>query len=319
MTGRRVIFMGTPEFACPTLQRLIDRGEHVVAVVTQPDRPKGRGQKLTPPPVKELALKYRIPVYQPTKVRDPDVVETLRGLLPDLIVVVAFGQILPKALLEIPPQGCINVHASLLPQYRGAAPLNWCLINGESETGVTTMLMDVGLDTGPMLLKRSTPLDENEDIVSLHDRMSLMGAELLSETLAGLASGSIVPQVQDGAQSCYAPMLKKEDGLVNWSRDAKSIHNQVRGLVAWPGAYTFLAGQVLKIYRSRIGTGSGQPGLVLMADKKGLEVACLTGSLIIEEMQLAGKKRLDAASFLSGFAIPAGTLLGGAQDEGSAR
>jgi methionyl-tRNA formyltransferase len=317
MIGQRVIFMGTPEFACPTLQILIDRGEHVVAVVTQPDRPKGRGQRLMSPPVKELALKHDIPVLQPLKVRDPDVIETLRELRPDVIVVVAFGQILPKALLEIPSRGCINVHASLLPRYRGAAPLNWCIINGETETGVTTMLMDVGLDTGPMLLKRSTPLGENEDIVSLHDRMSVMGAELLSETLDGLATGAIVPQAQDGAQSCYAPMLKKEDGQINWYRDAHSIHNQVRGLVAWPGAYTFLDDQVLKIYRARTGEGSGLPGLVLRADKRGLEVACLTGSLIIEEMQLAGKKRLDAASFLSGYAISESTLLGNAKGEGA--
>jgi len=317
MTGQRVIFMGTPEFACPTLQILIDRGEQVVAVVTQPDRPKGRGQKLTSPPVKELALKHGIPVHQPLKVRDPDAIELLRELRPDVIVVVAFGQILPKALLEIPPQGCINVHASLLPRYRGAAPLNWCIINGESETGVTTMLMDVGLDTGPMLLKRSTPIDENEDIVSLHDRMSIMGAELLSETLDGLASGAIVPREQDGAQSCYAPMLKKEDGQVDWRRDARSIHNQVRGLAVWPVAYTFLDGQVLKMYRSRVSAGSGLPGTVLRADKTGLEVACLTGSLIIEEVQLAGKKRLDAASFLSGYAVSEGTLLVSVQGEGA--
>jgi methionyl-tRNA formyltransferase len=307
MSGQRVIFMGTPEFACPTLQILIDRGEDVVAVLTQPDRPKGRGQKLMAPPVKELALKYGIPVHQPPKVRDPDIIGVLRDLRPDVIVVVAFGQILPKALLEIPPHGCINVHASLLPRYRGAAPLNWCIVNGERETGVTTMQMDVGLDTGPMLLKRSTAIGENEYIVSLHARMSIMGAELLSETLDGLAAGIIVPQEQDDTQSCYAPMLKKEDGLVNWCRAAGEIHNQVRGLVVWPGAYTFLDGQVLKIYRSTIGTGSGLPGLVLRADKKGIEVACLTGSLIVEEMQLAGKKRLDAASFLSGYAVAEGT------------
>jgi methionyl-tRNA formyltransferase len=269
-----------------------------------------------PPPVKELALKHDIPVYQPPKVRDPGVIELLRELRPDVIVVVAFGQILPKALLEIPRLGCINIHASLLPRYRGAAPLNWCIINGESETGVTTMLMDVGLDTGPMLLKRATLLDENEDIVSLHDRMSVMGAELLSETLDGLAAGNIVPQEQDGAQSCYAPMLKKEDGLINWYQDARSIHNQVRGLAVWPGAYTVLDGQVLKLYRSKVGVGNGLPGSVLRACKAGLEVACLTGSLIFEEMQLAGKKRLDAGSFLSGYSVPEGTMLGSSQGEG---
>lgn len=317
MSGQRVIFMGTPEFACPTLQILIDRGEHVVAVVTQPDRPKGRGQKLKSPPVKELALTHGIPVLQPLKVRDPDVIESLRQFRPDVIVVVAFGQILPKALLEIAPQGCINVHASLLPRYRGAAPLNWCIINGESETGVTTMLMDAGLDTGPMLLKRSTPIAENEDVAALHDRMSTMGAELLSETLDKLASGAIVPQKQDDSQSCYAPMLKKEDGQINWYRDARAVHNQVRGMVVWPGAFTTLNGLALKIYRAWSGTGSGLPGLVLRADKNGIEVACLTGSLIIEELQLAGKKRLDVASFLSGYAVSEGTLLGSAQGEGA--
>lgn len=317
MSGLRVIFMGTPDFACPTLQKLIDRGEQIVAVVSQPDRPKGRGQRLMPPPVKVLAEQHALPVYQPLKVRDPDFIEVIRELAPDVIVVVAFGQILPKSLLEIPPLGCINVHASLLPRYRGAAPLNWCIINGESKTGVTTMLMDVGLDTGPMLLKRSTPVDENEDIVTLHERMSAMGAELLSETLDGLAAGTIVPQEQDDSRSCYAPMLKKEDGRINWYRDARSIHNQVRGLAVWPVAYAFLDGLVLKVYRSSAAEGNGLPGTVLRADKHGLEVACLKGSLIIEEMQLAGKKRLDAASFLAGYAIPVGVLFSGDHDGGA--
>ncbi len=317
MSGLRVIFMGTPEFACPTLQKLIDRGEQLVAVVTQPDRPKGRGQRLMPPPVKELASRHAIPVYQPVKVRDPAVIETLRSLAPDVIVVVAFGQILPKALLDIPPLGCINVHASLLPRYRGAAPLNWCLIDGESETGVTTMLMDVGLDTGPMLLKRSTPISEDEDIVSLHDRMSVMGAELLSETLDRLTAGTIVPQEQDGSQSCYASMLKKEDGRIDWNREARSIHNQVRGLAVWPGAYTFVDDLVLKVYRTRTADGSGLPGTVLRADKRGIEVACLKGSLIIEEVQLAGKKRLDAASFLAGYTIPVGKVFTADHDRGA--
>ncbi len=311
MTGWRMIFMGTPEFACPTLQTLIDRGENLVAVVTQPDRPKGRGQKLMPPPVKELALRHGIPVHQPNKVRDPAVIETIRELKPDVIVVIAFGQILPKALLDIPPKGCINVHASLLPRYRGAAPLNWCLINGEAETGVTTMLMDPGLDTGPMLLKRATPIDGNEDIISLHDRMSIMGAELLAETLDGLKAGLVQPQAQDDSLTCYAPMLKKEDGLINWGRDAAAIHNQVRGLAVWPGAYTFWDGQMIKVFRTRIGEGTGQPGEVLKAERGVLEVACRQGSIFIEELQLAGKKRLDAASFLAGCPVAAGTLLSG--------
>jgi methionyl-tRNA formyltransferase len=315
MTGWRTIFMGTPGFACPTLQGLIDRGEHIVAVVTQPDRPRGRGQRMMAPPVKELAEKNGIPVYQPLKVRDPDFVDIIRGLKPDVIVVVAFGQILPKALLEIPPHGCINVHASLLPRYRGAAPLNWCLINGESETGVTTMLMDVGLDTGDMLLVQRTPLDENEDIVSLHDRMASMGAELLGETIDRLAAGDLIPQPQNSADSCYAPMLKKEDGIINWHADARTIHNQVRGLAVWPGACTTVGSQTLKIFRTAVGEGSGEPGMVLLATKDQLEVACQSGSLFLQELQLAGKKRLDCASFLAGYPVSEGSLLGTAQPE----
>ncbi len=310
MTGWRTIFMGTPEFACPTLQQLIERGENIVAVITQPDRPKGRGQRLMPPPVKELAEKSGIPVYQPLKVRDPAFVDIIRSLEPDVIVVVAFGQILPKALLDIPPHGCINVHASLLPRYRGAAPLNWCIINGETETGVTTMLMDVGLDTGDMLLVQKTTLDENEDIASLHDRMAVMGADLLAETLNRLANGDLVPEPQDSAASCYAPMLRKEDGIIDWHTDARTVHNKVRGLAVWPGACTTINGQVMKIFRTRPGNGSGEPGTVLQGAKDHFEVACQTGSLFLQELQLAGKKRLDCASFLAGFPVLAGTLLG---------
>ena len=309
MTGWRIIFMGTPDFACPTLRKLIELGENMVAVVTQPDRPKGRGQHLMAPPVKELALKHGIPILQPPKVRDTNFVEIIRELKPDVIVVVAFGQILPKSLLDIPAHGCINVHASLLPRYRGAAPLNWCIINGESETGVTTMLMDQGLDTGPMLLTRKTALDENEDIGSLHDRMAEMGANLLTETLNCIEAGTVTPRPQDNDKSCYAAMLKKEDGIIDWQRDAKIIHNQVRGMSVWPGAYTCVYGQVLKIFRTRVGAGAGQPGTILKASKGELEVACLSGSLFIHELQLAGKKRLDTGSFLSGFPLSVGTLL----------
>lgn len=316
MNNWRIIFMGTPEFACPTLQTLIDRQENVVAAVTQPDRPKGRGQKLAPPPVKDLALRHGIEVFQPLKVRAPEFIEIIRDLKPDLIVVIAFGQILPKALLDIPPHGCVNVHASLLPRYRGAAPLNWCIINGETETGVTTMLMDPGLDTGPMLLKRATPIDAAEDIVSLHDRMSVMGAELLAATVDGLKSGSITPEQQDDSQTCYAPLLKKEDGLINWSTPATAIHNQVRGMMVWPGAYTFLHGEPLKILRAKPGNGTGRPGSVLRASRNILEIACLSGSLIIEELQLAGKKRLDTASFLAGYRVDEDEQLGQPSAEG---
>ena len=212
----RVVFMGTPDFACPTLQKLLDRGEEVIAVVTQPDRPKGRGQKMVPPPVKELAEKNGIPVLQPQKVRAPEFIEILKGMNPDLIVVVAFGQILPKALLDIPKFGCINVHASLLPRYRGAAPLNWCIINGETETGVTTMLMDEGLDTGAMLLKKVTPIDPEEDTQSLHDRLSAIGADTLSETLDMLAAGGLNPVFLDDVEA----------GLDGTHTTAEAIHDR---------------------------------------------------------------------------------------------
>lgn len=313
MTGWRIIFMGTPAFACPTLQALLQRGENVVAVFTQPDRPKGRGQKLQSPPVKELALHHGIPVHQPLKVRHPEVIEQIRELRPDLIVVVAFGQILPKALLDIPPYGCVNVHASLLPRYRGAAPLNWCIVNGETETGVTTMLMDVGLDTGPMLLKRATPIHPDEDIASLHDRMARLGAELLAETVDGLKAGTVVPEPQDDRQSCYAPLLKKEDGLIDWSRTARSVHNLVRGFALWPGAVTTCDGEVLKVFRTSVASGQGLPGSVLAAGKEGIEVACGEGSLLIHELQAAGSRRMDAASFLAGHSLRAGVVLGGGE------
>jgi len=310
MTGMRIIFMGTPEFACPTLRTLIERGEQVVAVVTQPDRPKGRGQQTLPPPVKLLAGQHGIPVLQPVKVRHPDAIEEIRALKPDLIVVVAFGQILPRALLEIPGHGCINVHASLLPRYRGAAPLNWCIINGETETGVTTMMMDVGLDTGDMLLKRATPIDPDEDTSALHDRLSGIGADLLGETLDRLAAGELVPEKQDDALTCYAPMLKKEDGLIDWKKDAQSIKNLVRGMTPWPGAYSVLDDRLLKLFRVQTASGSGAPGEIVSAGRDGIEVACGAGSILVHELQLEGKKRLPAAEFLAGCKLQPGATLG---------
>jgi methionyl-tRNA formyltransferase len=314
MESMRVIFMGTPEFACPTLQKLLDRGDEVIAVVTQPDRPKGRGQKTVPTPVKELAEKNGIPVLQPLKVRAPEFIETLKRMNPDLIVVVAFGRILPKALLDIPKFGCINVHASLLPRYRGAAPLNWCIINGETETGVTTMLMDEGLDTGAMLLKKTTPIDPEEDTSSLHDRLSVLGAETLSETLDLLAAGKLIPEKQDDSLSCYAPILKKEHGLIDWNSTARAIRNMVRGMSPWPGAFTRLDGKLIKIYKVRSdNTKCGDvdtPGTVLKADRYGIEVACGGGSVIIDELQLEGRKRLPAGEFLAGYKIAPGTILG---------
>jgi methionyl-tRNA formyltransferase len=306
----RTVFMGTPEFALATLQGLLDFGLDLRAVYTQPDRPKGRGNQLTPPPVKELALKHGIAVHQPLKLRNPAVVEELRAIAPDLIVVVAYGQILPKSVLEIPQYGCINVHASLLPRYRGAAPINKAIIDGETETGVTTMYMDVGLDTGDMLIKRTSPIGPFETAGEVHDRLALLGREAMEETLRRLCAGTLTAQKQEDALSNYAPMLKKEDGLIDWGRSATRIHNQVRGLDPWPGAYTHLRGEVLKIARTAPETGKGEPGTVLAADAAGVCVACGEGVLRVGELQLPGKKRLAAADFLRGCALPAGTRLG---------
>lgn len=310
MAGLRIVFMGTPDFACPTLTRLIERGEDVIAVVTQPDRPKGRGQKLVPPPVKVIAEDHGIPVLQPPKVRAPEVVAQIRELNPDLIVVVAFGQILPQSLLDIPRHGCINIHASLLPRYRGAAPLNWCLINGETETGITTMMMDAGLDTGDMLVKRSIPIGPDEDAQSLHDRLSLLGADTIDETLDRLMAGTLTREKQDDSLTCYAPMLKKEDGLIDWTREPRQIKNLVRGFTPWPGAYTSLDNKTLKLYKVSVAEESGAPGEVIAAGKDGILVACGSGSIRIEELQLEGRKRLSAAEFLAGHRLEPGTRLG---------
>jgi len=307
----RTVFMGTPEFALATLEGLVAAGLDLVGVYTQPDRPSGRGKQLTPPPVKQLALAHGLPVYQPLKLRLPEVVEELRTLAPDLIVVVAYGQILPKSVLDIPRYGCINVHASLLPKYRGAAPINQAIIDGEVETGVTTMYMDVGLDTGDMLVKRATPIGPFETAGELHDRLALLGRAAMEETLARLCAGTLVGEKQDDALSCYAPMLKKEQGQIDWTRPALELHNRVRGLDPWPGAYTVLAGEPLKLARTRpLDQGHTQPpGTVLAADRDGVQVACGQGVLSIGELQLPGRKRLPAADFLRGCALPAGTRL----------
>lgn len=307
----RTVFMGTPEFALATFTGLIDFGLNLVGVFTQPDRPKGRGKKLAAPPVKELALQQQIPVFQPLKLRDPAAVAQLRELQPDLIVVVAYGQILPKAVLDIPQYGCINVHASLLPKYRGAAPINQAIIDGETETGVTTMYMDVGLDTGDMLVKYRLTIGENETAGELHDRLALLGREAMEETLRQICSGTLIAEKQDDSLSCYAPMLKKEDGLIDWQQSAATIHNLVRGLDPWPGAYSHLDGEVLKISATSVAADlSGEPGTVLLADAEGVRVACREGALVIGRLQLPGRKRLAAADFLRGRELPIGTRLG---------
>ena len=306
----RTVFMGTPEFALPTLKGLIAAGVNLVGVYTQPDRPKGRGKKLTASPVKHLALEEQLPVFQPHKLRDPQAVEELKALQPDLIVVVAYGQILPKAVLEIPTYHCINVHASLLPKYRGAAPINKAIIDGEMETGVTTMLMDVGLDTGAMLVKLSLPIGPDETAGQLHDRLALLGRKAMEETLRQLCDGTLTSEPQDDALSSYAPMMKKEDGLIDWQRSAAEIHNHVRGLDPWPGAYTYLDGEVLKIAATAVDEEhSGLPGTILAADKTGVRIACGQASLVVGELQLPGKKRLAAMNFLSGRPLFPGTRL----------
>ncbi|MDX2494315.1 MAG: methionyl-tRNA formyltransferase [Desulfuromusa sp.] len=306
----RTVFMGTPEFALQTLEGLLVSGVNLVGVYTQPDRPKGRGKKLAASPVKQLALEQGIPVFQPQKLRDPLAVKELQNLQPDLIIVVAYGQILPKAVLEIPRYYCINVHASLLPKYRGAAPINKAIIDGETETGVTTMLMDVGLDTGDMLVKRSLDIGANETAGQLHDRLALLGRKAMEETLNQLCTETLRAEKQDDSLSCYAPMMKKEDGLIDWQRSAIEIHNQVRGLDPWPGAYTYLDEEVLKISATTVETDlSGEPGTILSADKTGVRIACGEGTLVVGELQLPGKKRLAVMNFLSGKPLFTGTQL----------
>jgi len=307
----RTVFMGTPDFALGTLQGLIDAGTDLVGVYTQPDRPKGRGKKLAAPPVKELAQQYDIPVFQPNKLRDPAAVEELKALDPDLIVVVAYGQILPQSVLDIPRYGCINVHASLLPKYRGAAPINKAIVDGERESGITTMLMDVGLDTGDMLVKRSLLIGENETAGQLHDRMALLGRETMEETLRQLCAGELKPEEQDESLTCYASMMKKEDGLIDWQQPALTVHNLVRGLDPWPGAYTHLQGDVLKLAETSVDESlSGPAGSILAADADGVKIACGEGALVVGQLQLPGKKRLAASDFLRGRELTAGTLLG---------
>jgi methionyl-tRNA formyltransferase len=305
----RTVFMGTPDFALQTLQGLIDAGCKMVGVYTQPDRPKGRGKQLAAPPVKELAQKYDIPVYQPLKLRQPEAVAELEALAPDLIVVVAYGQILPKSVLEIPAHGCINVHASLLPKYRGAAPINKAIIDGETETGITTMYMDVGLDTGDMLVKKTLAIGPEETAGELHDRLASLGRETMEETLRRLCAGTLQREVQDDEQSTYASMMKKEDGRIDWNRSAQEIHNHVRGLDPWPGAYTTINGELLKLAETSPEAAEGLAGSVIAADKNGVCVACGSGSLRIQQLQLAGRKRLAAADFLRGCPLEAGAMM----------
>ena len=287
----RIVFMGTPDFAVPSLQALIDAGHDVCAVYTQPDKPQGRKQILTAPPVKTLALEHDIPVFQP-----------------NTLIVVAYGKLLPKAVLDIPPHGCINVHGSLLPRWRGAAPIQWAVIAGDEMAGVTTMQMAEGLDTGDMLLTYETKVGEKETAGELFDRLAQSGAELLIQTLVKL--DEITPRPQDDAQSCYAHMLDKQMAVIDWSKSAHEIDCLIRGLNPWPIALTTLSGERLKVFAAEKAAGNGEPGTVLEADpKKGLTVACGEGALKLIEIQLVGGKRMKATDFLRGHVIEVGTKL----------
>lgn len=311
----KVVFMGTPDFAVPSLRALLQNNFEVPAVITQPDRPSGRGKKLKPSPVKTAALEAGLPVHQPEKIREPGFIELLRGLNPDVIAVAAFGQILPADILDLPPFGCVNVHASLLPAYRGAAPIHRAVMNGERETGVTIMQMDTGLDTGDMLLQEKVPIGPDDTVGAVHDRLAVLGGRLLVEALRQLAAGRVRPVPQDDARSSYAPMLTGADEIIRWDRDAREIKNQVRGLNPWPGARTSLAGKMFKIWRVvedvDYNGEAGEPGQVLEAGQEcGLLVQTGNGILSIEELQLQGKKRMSAARFLRGNPLVPGSIFG---------
>ena len=305
MTPLRIIFMGTAELSCASLEKLCgDERFQVVAVVTQPDKPKGRELKLTPSPVKILAEKLQLPVLQPPRARDEKFIASLREYKSDLMVVVAYGQILPQSILDLPRHGCLNVHTSLLPKYRGAAPIQWAIADGEPETGVTIMKMDAGLDTGPILSTRRTPILPTDDSQILHDRLAQLGAELLAETIPDYVAGKISPQPQPATGSTYAAKIKKEDGQIDWNSPAEKIVNRLRAFTPWPGAFTFLQAeskpQLLKIWKAEVVETSGGAGEVLFADKTGIIVACGQGALRILELQREGGKRLPAEQFLIG-------------------
>lgn len=307
----RILFMGTPDFAVPCLERLIQDEHEIVGVVTQPDKPKGRGHKLMPPPVKETALANDIEVFQPQSLKNEGFLPELKKLQPELIVVVAYGKILPRYILEFPKNGCINVHASLLPKYRGAGPIQWSIIEGEKITGVTTMYMGEQLDAGDMILKAQIPIDHEETAGTLFDRLAIMGAELLAQTLERIVAGDVPREKQDESLVTYAPMISRETGHIDWNKDAESIRNLIRGTNPWPLSYSFYQGQIVKIIHAFKGKPfKGKPGEILMADKHGILVACGDGeTLCIDEIQLQGSKRMRVVDFLNGHTITVGTIL----------
>lgn len=308
----KIVYMGTPEFAVGPLKALIGAGHTVTAVVTQPDKPKGRGGKVQMTPVKACALEHGIPVFQPVKVKAPEAVEVLKGFAADVFIVAAFGQILSREILEMPRYGCINIHASLLPAYRGAAPIQWVILNGEKESGVTIMQMDAGIDTGDMLLKASVPIGEKETDESLLGRLSAAGSALIVEALEKLEAGALAGEKQDDAQSCYAKMLTKAMGLIEWTKPAEEIERKVRGLYSWPGAYTFYQGKMLKVYQARVldEAPEGEAGSVSDVTKKEIIVNTGNGKLALLEIQLEGKKRMAVKDFLLGCKVGKGDKLG---------
>ena len=297
----KIVFMGTPDFSVPSLKKLIDTYE-VCAVFTQPDKPKGRGKKMAFSPIKEVALEHDIPVYQPVKLKDDrECIEELKKLKPDFIIVVAFGQILTQEVLDIPKYACINLHASLLPMYRGAAPLNWAIIKGEKVSGNTTMLMEIGLDTGDMLLKNEVEITEDMTAGELHDLLMSSGGDLLVETIEGLVNKTITPKKQEG-ETFYAKMLNKDTGKINWNSTAKDIHNLIRGLNPWPIAHTTYEGQSMKIYKSKVlnENSNKEPGTIIKVDKEGLRVSCSEGVLLIEKVQFPNGKPLTIEQYING-------------------
>jgi methionyl-tRNA formyltransferase len=315
MTPLRIVFMGTPALAATVLDALLREAKfNVVTVVTQPDQPKGRDLKLQPPPVKELALARSVPVLQPQRAKDPHFIDQARALAPDLIAVAAYGQILPQALLDVPKFGCLNVHTSLLPKYRGAAPIQWAILNGDTETGVTIMKMDAGLDTGDMVSEQRTPIRDDDTAQTLHDRLAQIGGELLVRIIPGYVSGELPPKPQPKEGVSYARKITKEDGKLDWFQSARVLWNRVRGLTPWPGTYTFLqrtpAPVLLKILRAEVAShSSGAAGVVLSADRHGIVVGCGEGALRILELQREGGKRLDSSQFLLGLPIRAGETM----------
>ena len=308
----KAVFMGTPDFAVGTLEELIHSRHEVAAVVTQPDKPKGRGKAMQFPPVKEVAVRENIPVYQPRRVRDPEFIKILKEIDPDVIVVVAFGQIIPQEIIDLPKYGCINVHGSILPKYRGAAPIQWAVIDGEKESGVTTMQMDAGLDTGDMLLKTIIPREKEETGGSLFEKLSTAGAKLLIETLEKLEEGSIVPEKQGESPTPYAKMLTKEMGDLDWKKDAVLLEQLIRGLNPWPSAYTHLNGKTLKIWSAEVEERETKekPGTVVEVNKKELKVQTGKGILSLKEVQIEGKKRMEIDAFLRGNTVKEGIVLG---------